>query len=136
MLGVAALRGERNPGTTAGITVSMAGRPTRNELQVIGAGGTVEADLFHGFSVSESPQVSRWRKASRPYVRAARGLLAAGGNLAHRAIEREVAYPGLTDLVRRFHCAAAGVEPSPIPPAETLAVARQLDAIREALESV
>ena len=128
-------RADREGGTTAGITISMGGRPPRNELQVIGAGGTVEADLFHGFSVSESPQVSRWRKASRPFGRAARGLLGAGGNLARRAIDRELAYPGLTELVRRFHAAAAGLGPPPIPRAEVLVIARQLDAIREALDA-
>jgi predicted dehydrogenase len=136
VMGVAARRGQRELGTSAGIIVSMAGRPPRNELLVIGAGGAVEVDLFHGFSVFEPPQVSRWRKASRPFVRAARGLLGAGGNLARRAIEREMAYPGLTELVHRFQAAAAGLGPPPVSAAETLAVARQLDAIREALDGV
>ena len=140
VMGVAApgVRGSGQGGqpSTAGVTISMGGRPPRNELLVIGGGGSVEADLFHGFSVYEAPDVSKSGKAMRPFARAARTLLGAGGNMTRRALGRELAYPGLNELVRRFHAAAAGLQPQPIPSIETLAVARHLDSIRNAIEPV
>jgi predicted dehydrogenase len=118
---------------TTAITISMGGRPPRNELQIVGAGGTLDADLFHGFAVSEAPVSSKARKILRPFSRAFRTLAGGGLNLARRAVMREPAYPGLVELVRRFHLAAAGRGPCPIPATETLAVARYVDAIRRAV---
>ena len=55
--------------------------------------------------------------------------------LAGRALRRETAYPGLRELVRRFHAAAATGAPSPIPLAEIGAVARVWDDLRTQLHS-
>jgi predicted dehydrogenase len=119
----------RSGEVTISVTVSMAGRPTRNELRIIGSGGTAVADLFHGFGVFERPGVSRWRKIVHPFAVGADTLWAAGTNLAWRTVRLERAYPGLRELVRRFHAAANTGGSPPLPPAETMWVARQVDAI-------
>lgn len=107
--------------------ISMASRPTFAELKVLGEYASATADLFHGFAVVERGRVSRLSKAARPFRAAARSLAAASGNLARRLVRRELAYPGLAELVRRFHLAAAGHCDSPISPAETLDIARARD---------
>lgn len=112
---------------TASITISMGGRPTTNRLVIVGERGTLHVDLFHGFCVVESPSVSRLRKIAEPFSLSSKTFLAAGLNLLARTIQREPAYPGLRELIRQFYAAAAGAEPPPIAPAETLAIARARD---------
>lgn len=116
-------------GVTVSLMVSMAGRPTTNTLRLIGERGTVHLDLFHGFAVRERGEVSRRRKIVHPFLLAGGTLAAAAANLAGRAARREPAYPGLRELVRRFHEAARDGGPAPIPPEETMQVARAWDAI-------
>jgi predicted dehydrogenase len=111
-----------------GILVSMGGRPTRNTVRIICEGGTLHADLFHGYAVREPPEVSRRRKASRPFTFALASLAAAGSNLARRASRREPAYPGLRELIRLFHGAIQG-GPPPIAIDEMLDVAVARDAL-------
>lgn len=120
-------------GMSAGILVSMSGRPTINLLRVIGERGTLHADLFHGFAVLEAGAVSRSRKLVRPFLLSGATLLHAAANLVQRAAARELAYPGLTELVRRFYRAAESGRPNPVPAAETLAVA---DAIERVTASI
>lgn len=115
---------------TVAVLVSMAGRPTRNTLRVVGAHGTVHADLFHGFSVTEPGSVSRGRKITRPFTLSATTLAAAGANLAGRMVTRRPAYPGLQELVDAFYDAVRRGGPAPIGPDETLQAARAMDAIR------
>lgn len=105
------------------VLVSMRGRPTRNTLGLIGEGGAVHLDLFHGFHVVEGGAVSRGRKVVRPLVLSASTLRAAGTNLVSRAARREVAYPGLRELVRRFYRAVERGNRPPISPRELLDVA-------------
>ncbi|MGH7617582.1 MAG: Gfo/Idh/MocA family protein, partial [Gemmatimonadaceae bacterium] len=71
---------------TLSLLVSMAGRPTANTLRVIGARGTVHADLFHGFAVVERGTVSRSRKITHPFVFAGATLGVAANNLARRML--------------------------------------------------
>jgi predicted dehydrogenase len=108
---------------TASILISMNGRPPINVIRAIADGGTVHADLFHGFATLESPTASGLRKLVRPFTRSGRHALAATLNLGIRAARREPAYPGLRELVRRFYAAAASGSLSPIDVDETLAVA-------------
>jgi len=110
-----------------GVEISRRGRPTRNELHILGTTASAFVDLFHGYAIIEPGAVSRRSKALRPF-RLGSGLLAnAGGNLAYRAARREPAYPGLRELIRRFYSAAfAGGEP-PVSEAETLAAARLVE---------
>jgi len=119
-------------GATVSLTISMAGRPTTNQLRLIGARGTVHVDLFHGFAIREGPSVSRARKLTQPFAHGAKTLAAASGNLLRRAARRERAYPGLRELVLRFHAAAASGFQPPLSAKEILAVARARDAIRRA----
>jgi predicted dehydrogenase len=116
-------------GATLSFLVSMAGRPTRNALRVIGAHGTAHADLFHGFVVVESGGVSRMRKIVQPVWHGAATSTAAISNLIRRAVTREHAYPGLRPLVAQFHLAVRGAGRPPISPEETLDVAAARDAI-------
>ena len=114
---------------TVALRISMGGRPTRNELRIIGDNGTIRVDLFHGFSVRQGGAVSRSRKIAGPFSESTRTLLAAAGNLARRVLDREPAYPGLRELVARFAHAVRNGGPAPISPEETLAVAAARDAI-------
>jgi predicted dehydrogenase len=116
-------------GDAASVTflVSMAARPTFAELRLLGEHGSARLDLFHGFAVFESEAVSRSAKVRRPFGLAGRSMAAATANLARRVMAREPAYPGLTELVRRFYLAVGGLRPSPILPEETLDIARTRD---------
>lgn len=111
-------------GQSLGFLISMAARPTFAELRVLAERGSARVDLFHGFVVFEKATVSRATKLIRPFGLALRTLAAGSLNLAHRSVEREPAYPGLTELIRRVHLAALGRGPNPIPPEETLDIAR------------
>lgn len=116
--------------TRLDVSISLRGRPTRNELEVVGGQASALVDLFHGYAVVEGGRVSRSAKALRPFALGGQLVAKAGGNLASRALRREPAYPGLRELIRRFHAAAlAGHEP-PVPEAETLAAARLIDRVR------
>lgn len=112
------------------LSVSLVGRPPRNELTVIGDRATLYADLFHGFGT-----VDRGEGTTGKLLRPLRSALLSGGaatlNLARRALRREPAFPGLRALVRAAHAATAGA-PLPLSPAHTLAVARARDAILRA----
>lgn len=107
--------------------VSNAARPTFNELQVLGERASARLDLFHGFVVFETGQVSRRAKATRPFALSGRTLVAAAGNLGLRALRREPAYPGLMELVRRAHLAMSGRGENPVPPGVALDVAETRD---------
>jgi predicted dehydrogenase len=116
-------------GVSYAMTVSLAGRPTRNSLRLIGEQGTVHVDLFHGFAVREGSAVSRARKLMRPFVLSASTLASAAVNLALRTARWEPAYPGLRELVGGFYEAVARGGPPPISAGETLDVARARDQI-------
>lgn len=104
--------------------VSMAGRPTLNQLHLIGERASARADLLHGFAVIESGQVLRLRKATRPVVLFDQTFSAALANLIDRAAHRELAYPALDELVRHFYDAIrSGTEP-PFSDGEILTVAK------------
>jgi predicted dehydrogenase len=115
------------PGVTAGVVVSMNGRPTLNLLRVVAERGSVSSDLFHGFATVERGTVSRVRKVLRPLSTSTVNIVAAVGNLGSRMLEGEYAYPGLRELVRRLYLAVAEEGASPISAADTLAVAAARD---------
>ena len=116
-------------GLALSITVSTHSRPTRNTLHLSGDGGSVYADLFHGFAVVERGAVSRLHKAVRPFTVAGSTLIAASANLAGRAVRRESAFPGLRELVSRFYAAVATGDESPIPASESIGAAAARDNI-------
>ena len=95
--------------TVVDVAISAHGRPTENVLRIVADGGTLAADLFHGFAVRYPPTVSREAKMARPFSHSTRHLVAAAANLTRRALRGEVAYPGLRDLVRGFYAAVAGL---------------------------
>jgi predicted dehydrogenase len=118
------------------ILVSMNSRPTKATLQLLGTQGTINVDLFHGFCLVEHGQVSRWRKIVHPFDLSARTLVAAGGNLAKRALNRELAYPGLQCLIERFYTAVSkGLEP-PIRREETIEIAAGRDLLNEKYRAI
>jgi len=116
-------------GIAFSIQLSTTARPTRNALRLAGDCGTIHADLFHGFAVVEPGEVSRVRKAARPFTGAAATLVAATGNLARRALRGESAFPGLRELIARFYSAAGNGGPPPIPASESVSVAAARDDI-------
>jgi hypothetical protein len=91
----------------------------------------VRANLFHGYATIERGTPSRIDKVGRPFVGSTLVLGAAIGNLVERVVTREVAYPGLVELVRRVHLACARLGPSPIGADESIDVARARDGIRD-----
>ena len=119
---------------TASITISMAGRPNINRVDLIGHSGTVDIDWFHGFAVRHDGRASGIRKMTRPFAFAASTATMAAANLARRAFRWEAAYPGLRPLVARFYGAVRGTGAVPISESETLAVARACDLFRAALD--
>jgi hypothetical protein len=94
-----------------------------NVLRVIGEGGTVHVDLFHGFAVREPAAVSRGREIPLHFAFGLTSLAAATSNLARRTLRREPAYPGLRELIAAFHAAAAAGAPAPIDPADVVQIA-------------
>jgi predicted dehydrogenase len=119
-------------GASVAIVVSTRGRPTRHQMLLVCAGGTIRLDLFHGYAVVVRGASTRAFKVAHPFVDAVATLGAASANLARRVVAREPAYPGLRELVRRTYAAAAEGGRPPIDARETLAVASALDAIRGA----
>ena len=119
-------------GTSVMLAVSMRARPTETSLTARCDLGTMRANLFHGFATIERGKPSRLDKLGRPFLGSAQAMGAAMGNLAARLVRREPAYPGLRELVRRFHLACASGSPSPITVDESIDVARGRDTIRVA----
>jgi predicted dehydrogenase len=113
--------------TSVSITVSMHARPTENSLILRADEGTIHANLYHGFATLERGSPSRLDKVGRPFAGAALVIGAAMSNLARRAVRRESAYPGLRELVERFHRATTGMDEPPITAAESIDVARARD---------
>jgi predicted dehydrogenase len=113
------------------ILISMNSRPTTSALHLFGTMGTIHIDLFHGFCVIEPGMVSRWRKIVRPFDLSSRILFTAGGNLLKRALRKELAYPGLRNLIECFYSAVSAHSEPPIRPAEAI----QIVAICERLVS-
>lgn len=119
------------------IFVSMHGRPPCHELMLVADGGTLTADLFHGFAREDLRGTSRAHKAARPLAASGILLSKASSNLLRRALKREFAYPGLTALVAAVYRAASTTgAPRPIGDAHLLAVARSRDRILTAIPSV
>ena len=116
-------------GTSVSVSVSMRARPTENSITLRADRGTVRANLFHGFATVERGTPSRRDKVLRPFAASTQMLGAATGNLLRRTVTGESAYPGLRELVRRFHRAAAGEGSIPITVAESIDVARARDTI-------
>jgi predicted dehydrogenase len=116
-------------GTSIMLSVSMRARPTENSLTARCDRGTIRANLFHGYATIERGAPSRLDKMGRPFVGSTQTLGAAVGNLVGRVVRRELAYPGLRELVRRFHLACSRGDSSPITVDETLDVARSRDRI-------
>ena len=115
--------------TSLSFLVSMSVRPTFAELRVLGTRGSAHADLFHGYSVLDSSDVSRTAKATRPFRSAVKSISAASSNLARRSLHSEPAYPGLNELVRQSYLAAQRELPSPITAAQTLNIAEVRDVL-------
>jgi predicted dehydrogenase len=113
--------------TSISMTVSMRARPTENSLTIRCDGGTVRANLYHGYASLERGTVSRFDKLARPFAGAALVLGAASENLARRVLRAESAYPGLRELVARFYQATTGACAPPIGAAESIDVARARD---------
>ncbi len=111
------------------LLLSAHGRPTANMLRLIGEHGTVHLDLFHGFSVEDNGTGSRIQKIAHPFAFAGKTLAAASANLVQRTLRRELAYPGLRELLHRFYVAVSTCADAPVSSAETLAVAAARDAI-------
>jgi len=122
-------------GTIVSIAISAHSRPTENVLRVLGSAGSATADLFHGFAVRRDGVVSRRAKMTQPFIVAAQTVGSASANLARRAMRREVAYPGLSELVRQFYSAVRGERPSPLVPANIADVACARDQILALMSS-
>lgn len=111
------------------ISISLGGRPPRNELRVTGTRGTLMADLFHGFAVLEGDHRSRGYKITRPLALSVRQLGLAAWNLGRRAAARETAYPGLRGLVRAAYAEIRGAAPPALSHDHARRVARAREAI-------
>jgi predicted dehydrogenase len=120
----------RAGGIRVAVTMSLRGRPPRNELHVTATRGSAMADLFHGYCVVETGSATRAAKAMRPLVHGARVFAAASANLARRAARREPAYPGLRPLLAATYAAARGEGPPPVEPDELLGSVALIERVR------
>jgi predicted dehydrogenase len=121
--------------TIVGIAISAHGRPTENVLRVVGSAGSAAADLFHGFAVRRDGAVSRRTKITQPFIVAGTSFGSATVNLARRALRRELAYPGLSELVQQFYLATRGERAVPLSPASIADVACARDRILASLSA-
>lgn len=120
--------------TSLSIFISMSSRPTNNSLKILGTKGAIYVDLFHGFAVMETGEVSKTRKILRPLDLAVRTFFGATFNLMRRAVLMEAAYPGLQQLVSDFyHSLRQGSEPA-ITPQQAINVARIRDLLMRSAE--
>lgn len=119
-------------GLCVGISLSTRARPTCADLFLSGEGGSARLNLYHGYAVSLGGGVSRVRKAALPFLASAADAASAATNLALRAVRWQPAYPGLRELVRRFHQAVGGGE-APVTPDAVLAVAEARERILSGL---
>lgn len=122
-------------GAAVAILISTRGRPTRNSFRVTGENGTWHADLFHGFAFREDGTVSRMSKLARPFTVAGRTFAAATENAARRAMNAEVAFPGLRELVARFYVSVKSGGTPPITVSDALDVAAARDTIVASLRT-
>ncbi len=118
------------------LTISTHGRPTTNQLRLIGEAGTIHVDLFHGFSTLSQLAPSRASKVAQPFVEGGGLMASAAANLGRRLVTRETAYPGLSEFIAQFYRATTGHSSPPVTDAEVLAVARASDAIAPATSDV
>ena len=118
-------------GIWCSILISMSNRPTTAALSLRGTEGTTHVDLFHGFSILEPGAVSKWRKISRPFDLSLRTFAAAGANLFQRAVRRELAYPGLREIIRAFYKAVASGRPPPVKDSDAIEIAGARDLLRQ-----
>jgi predicted dehydrogenase len=114
-------------GISISILISLQGRPTEASFRVIGTSGTCRLDLYHGFGVTETGEVSRMRKIAHPFSLAARTFGAAGRNLVLRAARNSPAYPGLRRLIGEFYEAVESGSRWPLSPQHTLEIAKIRD---------
>jgi predicted dehydrogenase len=121
--------------TIVSIAISAHSRPTENVLHVLGSSGSATTDLFHGFAVRRESAVSRRTKLTQPFMVAGETFGTASVNLARRALRRELAYPGLTELVRQFYAATRRERPAPLSPASVVDVACARDRILASLSA-
>jgi predicted dehydrogenase len=116
-------------GALLSVLVSMHARPTCFEMTVHNPRGAYALDLFHGFGVRHSGNVSRLRKVVRPFTASLKLFGAASTNIVGRALRAEVAYPGLEQLTQNFYSAVLGLAPTPISPEDAIAVATARDIV-------
>jgi predicted dehydrogenase len=117
--------------TRISIELSLRGRPTCNELRIVGTNGSAYIDLFHGYGLFETGQVSRQAKIIKPFRLGTQILANAGSNLLRRALRSEPAYPGLRELIDRFYQSIDRNTPPPISNTEILVIARAIDSYNQ-----
>lgn len=115
--------------TLATIAISLNARPTCFQTRVHTDHGMIEIDGFHGHGVFLGGRVSRTAKALAPFERATKGLAGATTALTGRLFRRDLAYPGLRALTRRFYDALHDPARRPIPMREAVTCAEAGDVI-------
>lgn len=115
------------------IDLSLSARPTEASARVVGTEGSIELDFFHGYAVFRDGRVSRLDKALQPFRASGRRLGAAAANLAGRAVRRELAYPGLRNLLDACYQRATDAQAAPFGDDEVVDIYRARDALAAAL---
>ena len=126
------LLGETN-GIAIDVYVSMNARPTRCEMELFYSKGKIKLNLFHGYALVETGNVSRMQKMLQPLKISLQEFFVAGSNLAKRGLYKEPAYPGLKTLLEVFYNAVSAGTAPPISPDEIRAVAKARDDISQRL---
>lgn len=122
----------RGPG---GVLVTLAAAPWELRLTLRGTAGRLEVDLARQRCVLVPAAGTGLRgRARRALHVGAQQAAATAGLLAGKASGRLRGYPGLRELVRRFHASVRDGLPPPVPFADGAAVAVLLERIRHRLD--
>jgi len=125
-LGELRLLGEVD-GASLSMFISLSARPTVNSLELKGTTGSIFINLFHGYSLLQTGEVSRTRKLINPFLRSLKECATASGNLGRRFLRHEKAYPGLQRLVQLFYLAVENRTPPPVERRDVSELARVRD---------
>ena len=106
------------------IYISMNTRPTRCEMELFYTQGRAVLNFFHGYVVIEKGKVSRLQKMIQPFMFSLKEFFVAGVNIIKRIIKKELAYPGLSRLIKDFYSSVITGNESPIKHSDALAIAK------------
>jgi predicted dehydrogenase/nucleoside-diphosphate-sugar epimerase len=104
------------------LSVSLRARPVASTLAIVGAKGSLTADFVRSIVFgAANPGTDALEKILNPMVEGLQLVTRTTRSLAHR-LRSGISYPGLAELIGRFHQAVASAATSPVSPEHLLRV--------------